>query len=290
MTQKEQTQFKAKILAYWNKIKMVITNILLTVICVIWMYPFIWMITASFKTDDEFFRNKLSLLPEHPTFDNIIRVWSLDNFSTYFMNTLIITLSVVLIVLVITALSGYVFGRYDFIGKKLILIIFLSSISIPMVSTVIPVYGIIRSMGLIGTKTGVILASAGGAHVIFVLLFMSYFNQLPKELEEAAQIDGCGFFRTFFSIMFPLAKPIATTVLIMESVWTWNDFLRPLVLTLNNPKARTLAVGLYTFKGENTVDWTGIAAGGTIAIVPILILYIVLQKYFVNGVAGAVKS
>lgn len=290
MTQKAQTQLKTKILAYWNKSKMIIANIFLTVICVIWMYPFIWMITASFKTDDEFFRNKLSLIPEHPTFDNIIRVWSLDNFSTYFLNTVIITIFVVIIVLIITALSGYVFGRYDFMGKKLILIIFLSSISIPMVSTVIPVYSIIRSMGLIGTKTGVILASAGGAHVIFVLLFMSYFNQLPKELEEAAQIDGCGFFRIFFSVMFPLAKPIATTVIIMESVWTWNDFLRPLVLTLNNPKARTLAVGLYTFKGENTVDWTGIAAGGTIAIVPILILYIVLQKYFVNGVAGAVKS
>ncbi len=274
----------------WRQIKGLATHVILTGIAVIWMYPFLWMLTASFKSDDEFFRNKLSLLPESPTFDNIVRVWSIDNFGLYFFNTAVITFFVVLFVLIMTSLSGYVFGRYDFIGKKVILVIFLSSISIPIVSTIIPMYEIVRSMGLLGTKTGVILATAGGAHVIFVLLFMSYFSQLPKELEEAAMIDGCGFFRIFISVMFPLAKPIATTVLIMESTWTWNDFLKPLVLTLNNPESRTLAIGLYAFKGENTVDWTGIAAGGTIAIIPVIILYISLQKYFIDGVAGAVKS
>ena len=273
-----------------RKIKNLITHILLSGVALIWVYPFLWMVTASLKTGNEFFRDRLSLFPKSPTFENIVRVWSMENFSTYFLNTFIITFFVVLIVLAITALSGYVFGRYNFIGRKVVLVIFLSSISIPIVSTVIPMYEIVRSMGLIGTKMGVILATSGGAHVIFVLLFMSYFKQIPNELEESAKIDGCGFFRTFISIMFPLAKPIATTVLIMESVWTWNDFLRPLVLTLNNPTARTLAVGLYAFKGENTVDWTGIAAGGTIAIIPIVILYMILQKYFVDGVAGAVKG
>lgn len=141
-----------------------------------------------------------------------------------------------------------------------------------------------------GTKTGLVLAQAGGAHVIFLMLFTSFFASIPMELEEAAKIDGCSFFRIFFNIMMPLCKPIATTVVIMETIWTWNAFMLPLVLTLNNPASRTLAVGLYAFKGENTVDWTGIAAGGTIAVIPVIILFIILQRHFVEGIAGAVKS
>jgi raffinose/stachyose/melibiose transport system permease protein len=159
-----------------------------------------------------------------------------------------------------------------------------------MVSTIIPTYQIIKSLGLVGTKTGLILAQSGGAHVVFVMLFSGFFRQIPKEMEEAAIMDGCGFFRTFLKVLAPLAQPISVTTIIMETIWSWNAFLLPLVLTLNNPNSRTLAVGLYSFKGENTVDWTGIAAGGVIAILPIIVVFLFLQKYFVNGVAGAVKN
>lgn len=279
-----------KVVSPVRNVKSFVTHAVLVGIALIWVYPFMWMITASFKTQKEFFGNKLSLFPKSPTIENILRVWTSNNFSVYFMNTVIVTFFVVFLVMIITSTAGYVFGRYEFIGNKLLLLVFISSITIPLVSTMIPVYEIVRSMGLIGTRTGLVLATAGGGHVIFLLLYVSYFKQLPKELEEAAKIDGCGFLRIFTSIMFPLSKPIGTTVLIMESVWTWNDFLRPLILTLNNPAARTLAVGLYAFKGENTVDWTGIAAGGSIALVPVVLLFIFLQQYFVDGVAGAVKS
>ncbi len=272
------------------RIKTIITHAILIGIAIIWIYPFIWMVTASFKSQSEFFGNKLNLIPKQFTFDNILRVWNSNNFNIYFFNTVIVTVCVVFMVLGLTVTAGYVFGRYEFIGKKIIMGIFVASISIPLVSTMIPIYQLVKGMGLVGTRTGLILASAGGGHVIFLLLYSSYFRQLPKELEEAAKIDGCGFFRIFLSIMFPLSKPIGTTVLIMESVWTWNDFLRPLILTLNNPSSRTLAVGLYAFKGENTVDWTGIAAGGTISLIPVALLFIFLQKYFVDGVSGAVKS
>lgn len=273
-----------------QSISKAITHTVLICLAFVWIYPFIWMVTASFKSQEEFFGNKLNLIPKAPTFDNLIRIWTANNFSRYFMNSVIVTFFVVFIVMMITSTAGYVFGRYNFFGKKIMMIIFVSSITIPLVSTMIPVYEVVRGMGLIGTRTGLILASAGGAHVIFLLLYSSYFQQLPKELEEAAKMDGCGFLKVFVLIMFPLSKPIGITVLIMESVWTWNDFLRPLVLTLSNPLSRTLAVGLYAFKGENTVDWTGIAAGGSIALVPIVILFIFLQRYFVDGIAGAVKS
>ena len=109
-------------------------------------------------------------------------------------------------------------------------------------------------------------------------------------MEEASLIDGCSFPQLFIHIMFPLSKPIMVTVVIMQFIWTWNSFLLPLTLTLNNPNIRTLAVGLYALRGENVVDWTGIAAGASIAVVPVIIIFIACQKYFVDGIAGAVKS
>jgi raffinose/stachyose/melibiose transport system permease protein len=267
-----------------------VMHIFLLIIGFLWCYPFLWMISASFKTNKEFFSSKLNLIPEQFSIENFIRVWSEAHFNEYFLNTLIITICTVAIVLVMSQMAGYVIGRYKFVGRKVLVAIFISSISIPLVSTIIPIYQIIKNIGLVGTRSGVILSGAGGAHVIFLLLFSSFYQQIPKELSDASYIDGCNFPQTYFYVMRPLANPIAITTIIMESMWTWNAFLLPLTLTLNNPSSRTLAVGLYAFKGENTIDWTGIATGATISVVPILIVFIFLQRYFVDGVAGAVKS
>ena len=271
-------------------VKKGINHLVLLAIGLIWVYPFLWMISASFKSQNEFFNNRLGLIPQSPTLDNIKRIWVKANFGSYFLNTVVVTCFAVVLVLIITMLAGYAMGRYKFVGRNLMMGIFVGSIAIPLVSTIIPTYEVVKGMHLMGTKTGLVLAQAGGAHVIFLMLFTSFFASIPMELEEAAKIDGCSFFRIFFNIMMPLCKPIATTVVIMETIWTWNAFMLPLVLTLNNPASRTLAVGLYAFKGENTVDWTGIAAGGTIAVIPVIILFIILQRHFVEGIAGAVKS
>ena len=271
-------------------VKKGINHLVLLAIGLIWVYPFLGMISASFKSQNEFFNNRLGLIPQAPTLDNIKRIWVKANFGSYFLNTVVVTCFAVVLVLIITMLAGYAMGRYKFVGRNLMMGIFVGSIAIPLVSTIIPTYEVVKGMHLTGTKTGLVLAQAGGAHVIFLMLFTSFFASIPMELEEAAKIDGCSFFRIFFNIMMPLCKPIATTVVIMETIWTWNAFMLPLVLTLNNPASRTLAVGLYAFKGENTVDWTGIAAGGTIAVIPVIILFIILQRHFVEGIAGAVKS
>ena len=271
-------------------VKKGINHLVLLAIGLIWVYPFLWMISASFKSQNEFFNNRLGLIPQAPTLDNIKRIWVKANFGSYFLNTVVVTCFAVVLVLIITMLAGYAMGRYKFVGRNLMMGIFVGSIAIPLVSTIIPTYEVVKGMHLTGTKTGLVLAQAGGAHVIFLMLFTSFFASIPMELEEAAKIDGCSFFRIFFNIMMPLCKPIATTVVIMETIWTCNAFMLPLVLTLNNPASRTLAVGLYAFKGENTVDWTGIAAGGTIAVIPVIILFIILQRHFVEGIAGAVKS
>ena len=230
-----------------KKVGKSIIYILLAVVAFVWVYPFIWMITASLKTQDEFFASGLSLIPKSLNFENYVRAWNNANFGVYFKNSIIVTVSVVVIVLLATSAAGYVMGRYAFVGKKLIMGIFMASITIPLVFTVIPIYELLKEMGLESNLLGLIL-------------------------------------------MFPLAKPIIATVVIMQFIWTWNSFLLPLIVTLSKPELRTLAVGLYALRGENVVDWTGIAAGACIAVLPIIIIFVCLQKYFVDGVAGAVKS
>ena len=269
----------------------------LIVAAVIWMYPFVWMLTASFKTQDEFWGSGLNIFPQHPTLENFVRSWNNANFSQYFLNTIIVTVCAVVIVLlafltvlISVSMIGYVLGRYAFPGKKALLGVFMASITIPLTFTIIPVYELLNGMHLTNSLLGLIIAECGGSHILFLMLFSSFYSGLPKEMEEAAIVDGCGFFQTYARIMFPLAKPVIVTVVIMQFIWTWNSFLMPLVLTLSKPELRTLAVGLYALQGEHVVDWTGIAAGATIAVLPVIVIFIALQKYFVDGIAGAVKS
>ncbi|GMQ63001.1 carbohydrate ABC transporter permease [Vallitalea maricola] len=270
--------------------KIGLTHLILILVSFVWIYPFIWMVSASFKTQDEIFSKGLNLIPKNFNFDNFIRAWNNANFEAYFLNSIIVTVSTVLLVLILSAMMGYVMGRYEFKGKKAVLLIFLASMVIPLGFTIIPIYQAIKALGLMNTRLGLILAESGGSHIIFILLFAGFFKEIPKELEEAAIMDGCGFLRIFINIMLPLSKPIIGSVVIMQFIWTWNSFLLPLVLTLSKEGLRTLAVGLYAFKGEYVVDWTGIAAGGTISLIPIIIVFVVLQKYFVEGIAGSIKG
>lgn len=264
--------------------------LILSVFAFVWVYPFIWMITASFKTQDEFWGSGLNIFPQNPTLDNFIRSWNNANFSQYFSNTIIVTISSVIIVLLCTSAAGYALGRYMFPGKKVVLGIFMASITIPLTFTIIPIYELLNGLHMTNSLLGLIIAECGGSHILFLMLFSSFYTSIPNEMEEAAIVDGCGFWQTYFKIMFPLGKPVIVTVVIMQFIWTWNSFLLPLVLTLSKPELRTLAVGLYALKGEHVVDWTGIAAGASIAVVPVIVLFICLQKYFVDGIAGAVKS
>jgi len=125
---------------------------------------------------------------------------------------------------------------------------------------------------------------------MIILLFAGYFRQMPRELLEASRIDGAGFLRSFWSIMLPLARPVIATAVIMTIMRVWNSFLIPLVLTLSRPEQRTLAVGVYAFQGENSTDWTGMAAASTMSILPIVIAFLLLQRHFVEGIAGAVRG
>lgn len=255
----------------------------------IWTAPFLIMLLIAFSSKNT--NSFVELLSENPlTFHNFITAWQEAEFSRYFINTVIITVVSVLIVLMVTALSGYIMGYFDFKGKKLISAVMMISMGIPTIFFTIPVYQILRMLNCDTSLIGMILAEVGGGHVIFILLFSRFFFSIPGALRESALLDGANEFEVFFKIMFPLATPMIGTVVITQSIWTWNSFLYPLILSVNKPEIRTLSVGLYSFQGENIVEWGNIAAGACITILPMLVLFVMFQKSFIQGIAGAVKE
>lgn len=262
----------------------------LVVSALLWVYPFVWMVSASLKDSLEIFSAGLRLIPETFAWANYSRAWQDASFGRYMINTVIVTVWTVVIVVIRCALCGYVLGRYTFRGSRVIMAILVATLFVPTGYTIIPIVKLSLQLGLLNSLTGMVLALSGAANVSAILIYAGYFRQLPKELEEAAVVDGANFFRVFFTIMLPLAMPVTATVALLTFLGTWNSFFLPLVFSFSRPELRTLSVGMQAFVGENAVDWSGMAAAGVISIVPVVALFIFLQKYFVEGIAGAVKS
>jgi raffinose/stachyose/melibiose transport system permease protein len=258
--------------------------------CLIWIYPFLWMVSASFKTSAEVFTKGLDLLPDAPEWANYERAWVEAEFGKYLLNTVIVTVCTVVVVVVRCAMTGYVLARHEFRGRKIIMGVLVATLFVPAGYTIIPLVDLSQKLGLLNSLTGIVLAMSGAANVAAILLYFGYFRGIPKELTEAALIDGAGFATIFFRVMLPLAKPVTATVTVLTFLSTWNAFFLPLVFTFSRPDLRTVSVGMLAFVGENATDWSGMAAAATISLLPVVVLFIVLQRYFIEGIAGAVKS
>jgi ABC-type glycerol-3-phosphate transport system permease component len=284
----ERTRTQHRLLSPTN-VRLAVTTIILIPICFFWIYPFLWMVSAALKSTTEIFSG-LNLVPHTWHWDNFARAWTQARIGQYFFNTVIITVASIAIVVVSSAMIGYVLGRYAFPGKRIIIGLFIAHVFLPEGYTIIPVFTLINKLGLANSLWGVILGESGSAHIVQILLFTGFFSQLPKELEEAAIVDGAGFFRIFWRVMLPLTKPVIATAIILQFMQSWNDFFLPLVLTLSRPDLRTLAVGMFAFQGEYFTDWSGMAAAATISLMPIIVVFFFLQRYFVEGVTGAIKQ
>lgn len=270
-------------------IRLTVVSVVLFAVCIVWIYPFIWMISASIKSNTEIFAG-LGLFPEVIHLDNYVRAWTEGQIGQYFFNTVFITVLSIIISVTATAMIGYALGRHKFAGRKVAIGVLAATVFLPEGYTIIPIFDLINKMHLSGSLWGITLAEAGGAHVVLTLLFAGYFAQLPAELEESARIDGAGFWRIFAQVYLPLAKPVIATGVILQFMHAWNSFLLPLVLTLARPNLRTLAVGIFNFQGEYNTDWGALTAASTIALVPIIIVFLCLQRYFVESIAGAMKG
>ncbi|MVA74459.1 ABC transporter permease subunit [Auraticoccus sp. F435] len=273
-----------------RRLRLWLATVLLLAVAAVWVYPFAWVVSASLKDQLEVFTAGLDLVPESPQWGNYARAWVDADFAGYMLNTVLVTVGTVAVVVIRCAMAGYVLARYDFLGRKAVLLVLVVTLFVPAGYTIIPVVELTQQLGLLNSLTGMVVALSGGGHVAAVLLYMGYFRGIPRELEEAAVIDRAGFFTIFTRVMLPLAGPVTATVVVLTFLATWNAFFLPLVFTFSRPELRTLSVGMQAFVGQNSVDWPGMAAAGTISLLPIVALFLVLQRYFFDGIAGAVKS
>jgi len=255
-----------------------------------YMYPFLWMLSGSLKSRGEFLGKGMSLLPRQLVWENYIEAWQTARFGIYFKNTVFVTLATTGIVVVLTSMAGYALARSSFPGKRVIVGAILVTMFLPKGYTIVPIFELVRGLGLLNTLWAVVLVNAATGMVFNSFLFLGYFVTLPKELEEAAIIDGAGFPTIYRRVALPLAKPMVATVALFEFIDNWNSFFIPLVFTLGRPELRTVTVGMYAFVGQHTTDWTLMCAAATMSLLPTMVVFFFLQRLLVQGVAGALRG
>lgn len=260
------------------------------------VYPFLWMIATSFKQEAEIYQNSLSIVVQDATINNYLKVFDRIPFLRYFANSFILSIGGVITNLLFGSLAGYTFAKLKFRGKKPIFLMFLASMMVPAVSTMIPSFLVLKhfplvggnnilgegGLGLINTYWAILLPGAAGAFAIFFM--KQFFETLPTELAEAARIDGCSEFGIFGKIYLPLIKPAALTLGIMTFQSGWNSFLWPMIV-LNSEEMMTIQVGLSVFQYNYSTDYGALMAGTVISTLPTLLFFISVQKYYVDGVA-----
>jgi len=251
---------------------------------VVLMAPFLWMVSVGFdRTANIVMPFPPRLIPEEVSGFNYGIVFENGRLIQSYINSAIVTISSVALSVSASLLAGYAFSKGQFKGKKFLFVIVLCTLMIPMEPRLIPLYTLFNSFGLLNTFWPLILPSLISGMLIF--LCKQFFDQLPDTLREAAQIDGAGEFKTFFRIYLPLAGPIAATMVILSFIWSWNDFMWPLVV-LNNQDLHTVPLYLASFSLENGSSLGGLTmALATVSILPIVVLYLFLQRYIIQSIA-----
>jgi multiple sugar transport system permease protein len=243
--------------------------------------PLLWMLLTSLSSLDDT-RRFPPRLPSSLHFENFTKAWTQEPFGHWLLNSAIVSVTCVLSNLVICSLAGYAFARIRFIGRGTLFILLLATLMVPFQVVMIPTLLIVKHLGLVDTLPALIAPNLATAFGVYLL--RQFFLSLPVELEEAAVIDGAGRLRILFSILLPLMGPPLSTLAVLTFLWTWNDFLWPLVVT-SSPDVMTVQIGLATFQGSHFTNWPVLMAGTLISQLPVLVLFLLGQRYFVSSIA-----
>ncbi len=266
----------------------------LLILTVFILYPILYVVLGSFKTNQELVLGGARLFPEVFILDNYIEAWQLANFARYTLNSIFISTMVMLGILLLSSMAGYCFARKDFPLKNVIygLLIAFMFVNIGSVS-LRPLFELTIHFNLHTSLWSVILICIGMSQATNIFLVRGYMNTLPKELDEAAAIDGCSFFGIYYRIILPLLKPVMATIALLSFREAWNEYILPLVFTINDPNKRPLTVGVISLKNvsDGAAAWNIMFAGSTMSIMPIIILFLLTSRYFMSGMTvGAVKG
>lgn len=252
------------------------------------LLPFIWMVGASFMITGEASSFPPKFIPDEITFSQYITLFQNLHIGRYFLNSLILAISVTFVSLFVNSLAGYGFAKFAFKGKRPIFFFLLSSMIIPGQITMLPVFLILKKLGLLNTYFGIIIP--GMASIFGVFLIRQYLQSIPDSLIEAARMDGASDFKIYLLVIIPLAKPVLVTLALFTFMGTWNDFLWPLIV-MTSDTMYTLPVALANLLGEHAQDPELMMAGAVITILPVMIVFLLLQRYYISGILmGGVKE
>ena len=278
-----------------KKVNHGIWAIAMTAVSILMLTPVIMMFLTSFKTMEEIKSSVFHLLPNSFSLTNYIDALGNGNWLIYFRNSLIITVSAVAFSLIFNSIAGYAFARLNFKGSKILFALLLIGLMMPAQVTILPTFLIMAKFplkggnnilgqggtGMINTFVGLIIPLVSGSYGIF--LCKQFYENFPKSLDEAAEIDGLGKWRIFFQIYLPNSKAILATLALMKGVAVWNDYLWPLVMT-NSESRKTVQLALTMFKTETTIQWNQMMAAAMLIVLPMIFLFLFTQKYFVQGI------
>ena len=268
---------------FWKTVRRVLVYAVLVLVALVFLVPFFWTVSTSLKPLSETVQG-FDLIPDDPSLNAYRNAFSQFNFGRYTANSFGLAIAVTLCNLILASIGGYAFARLKFPGREVLFMLVLATLMIPDQLRLVPLFQMLTNWGLVSTYQGYVLINVVTATNLF--LMRQYFLTIPKDYEEAAKLDGAGYFKTFRKVMLPLAGPALAAVAILQFQGTWNEFFWPLII-LQDESKYTLPIGISTFVGVYDTRWPELMAASVIAIVPIAVLFIALQRYFIAGVAGA---
>lgn len=258
---------------------------ILGAIALVMLFPLLWLVSTAFKSPTEnIFQFPPQLLPSQPTIENFIQVWQTNPFGQYLFNSTLVAVLTVSLNLLFCALAAYPLARLDFRGRDSIFTAIVATIMIPFQIVMIPLYILTVQLGIRNSYLGIIFPALASAFGIFLL--RQAFQGVPKEMEEAARIDGCSELGLWWFVMIPAIRPALVTLAIFVFIGSWSDFLWPLIV-IDRPELYTLPLGVATLAGTFSLDWRLIAAGSVISIAPVIFVFLILQRYIVPTEAGS---
>ena len=249
-------------------------------LAIVYGFPVLWFLMSSFKPPGELFSYPLTLFPKHPTISGYTKAWTSFDVAQYFLNTLIVAVSATVCTIAASAASGYALAKYRSWWLKAFTICILATTMLPGEVLLSPLFLVTRNLGLYNNLAAVVIPAVITATGTF--MFRQFFLTVPNDLLEAARIDGSGELSTFVRIMLPLSRPIMLTLAIFSFQWRWNDFIWPLIV-LNDPNKFTLQIGVATIVGANNVNWSVLIGASVLSMIPLVIIYLILQRYVMNA-------
>jgi multiple sugar transport system permease protein len=278
-----------------SKFKKIVPNIIifylpLTAVLIFVLLPFLWALSTSFKTQPDILNTAASFIPHPFTFENYHSVWSVNKFSVFFKNSIFISLASTIFILILSVANGYAISRYQFRGKSSFLVVLLSTQMMPVMLFIIPLFLVFKSLGLINTPLAIIIFYIVTQVPFNTLLMKGFIDAIPKEIDEAAMVDGAGRFRVIFGIIMRIILPGIVATSSFAFIGCWNEFLVAFSF-ITSDQNFTIPIGLKFMIGEYSVDYGSLAAGSMIGLIPPILMFAYIQKYLVDGLgSGSVKG